>query len=110
MSKASIERIKARIGFERFELKLNAATREQKLLLASKPSPGRPCRVKLFSDAKSAYGQMWEYAVVGGYIESDRGIKAFVIFTERENADGDEDFGFVDLRQIKIYQKEKVHA
>ena len=102
--------VRNRIGFDRFELDLSSLSRDQRDVMRKYPKVGAPARVKLHPQAKSsAYGQMWEYVLVAGYMQGDQGVKALVIFTEREDDQGELDFAFVDVNQIKEYKTERVH-
>ena len=107
--KSAIDAIHTRIGFFRFALDMRSLSPEQAATLHSMPELGGKCRVKLQPQAKSsAYGQMWEFAAVAGYMQKADEIQALVVFLEREDADTDvPDWAFVSLKQIKEYKPER---
>lgn len=102
--------LKDRIGFGRFELDYTALSDAQQHILSSLPKAGRHCRVRRAGPkTASAYCQMWEFAVIGGYMQSADGVKALVLFTEREDADTDElDWAFVCVSSIREFKPERV--
>lgn len=108
--KLAIEATKARIGFDRFSIYNNPLTEEQKDTLRVLPAVGNKCRVRLHPDAKSsAYGGMWEFAAIAGYMQAADEIQALVVFLERENVDTDNfDWAFVSLKQLKEYHPERI--
>jgi hypothetical protein len=108
--KLAIEAATSRVGFERAALDMRSLSFCQKQALRTVPAPGSRCRVKLQPNAKSsAYGQMWEYAVVAGFMQGQDDIKALVIFTEREDADTNEyDWSFVAISQLREFKPERV--
>ena len=105
-----IDSLKDRIGFERFELDYTALSEAQQRVLAVLPKAGQRCRVRRAGPkTASAYCQMWEFAVIGGYMQSVDGVKALVLFTEREDADTDElDWAFVCVSSIREFKPERV--
>lgn len=107
---SAIEAVNTRIGFSRFALDMRDLSVEQAAALRSMPKLGGKCRVKLQPQAKSsAYGQMWEFAAVAGYMQKADEIQALVVFLEREDVDTDvPDWAFVSLKQIKEYKPERV--
>lgn len=56
----------------------------------------------------SAYAQMSEPARVGGFIDTIEGTKALVMFTEREDDQGDLDYELVLLSQLRVPAKERL--
>jgi hypothetical protein len=89
--------VRSLVGFDRFEARfddLPNGTAEFKL--------NQPVRVKSNPNKSgSAFSQMVEFAIFGGYLDTADGIKALVVYTERENDDGSFDYGLVMLSQIR---------
>lgn len=110
MSKHALERIKDKIRFEQYELRSRTCSKEQQQELSSLPKLFSVCRLRMHPKARSsAYGQMWEYVMVGGYTQTPDGIKALVIFTERESADIEEpDWLLVPATSLLKYKPERV--
>lgn len=110
MSKATIERVRDAVNFDSHELDYRRLTDEQRLLLQAKPKTGSKCRVRRNPNARSsAYGQMWEFGEVCGYMQSAEGVRALVIFTEREDADCDApEWAFVELACVREFKPERV--
>lgn len=106
----AIEATHSRIGFSRFALDMKNLSADQSHALQSMPEIGGKCRVRLQPQAKSsAYGQMWEFAAVVGYMQTASEIQALVVFLERENGDTNHyDWAFVSVSQIKEYRPERV--
>jgi hypothetical protein len=106
----AIEATHSHIGFSRFALDMKNLSADQSQALLSMPEIGGKCRVRLQPMAKSsAYGQMWEFAAVAGYMQTADEIQALVVFLERENGDTNAyDWAFVSLKQIKGYRPERV--
>lgn len=104
----NILQIRERVNYSKFGLELAKMNLDQRAQVAKMPGVGDMCNVKLHPNARSsAYGQMWEHAILAGYVE-DANIKALVIFTERESVDADLDFALVDLAQVKEFKPERV--
>ena len=103
---AEIERLKEHIGFERFELvNPSPAARES---LARFPAVGEMCRVSNKNKTGSAFSSMWEYAAIAGFLETADGLKAMVVFTERESADDGYDWAFVPVTTLREFKPERV--
>ncbi len=104
----SILNIKLKTNFARYECLVECMSKQLLDQVAHLPSVGNLCQVRLHPEAKSsAFSQMWEPAILGGYIESEQGLKALVIFTEREDADGDEDFEFVPVAVLRPFKPQR---
>ena len=102
-----IKALRNKVEFEVFEvdLKMNPEYRD---VLSKLPKVTEECRVKhSLLSVKSAFGGMWEYAVICGYTNTMDGLKALVLFTERELVDGDYDWALVPVAQIKSYKPER---
>ncbi len=110
MSKATIERVRDAVNFDRYELDYRHLNDEQKAVLAGKPKAGSKCRVRRHPKARSsAYGQMWEFGEVCGYMPSGDSVRALVIFTEREDADSTAaEWAFVEIASIREFKPERV--
>ena len=110
MSKAIIEQVRASLNFDAHELDHRRLTDEQRLLLQAKPKTGSKCRVSRNPKARSsAYGQVWEFGEVCGYMQSAEGVRALVILTEREDADCDApEWAFVELACVREFKPERV--
>lgn len=108
--KSAIDATHTRIGFSRFALDMKNLSADQSLALRVLPAIGGKCRVRLQPQAKSsAYGQMWEFAAVVGYMQTVSEIQALVVFLEREDGDTNcYDWAFVSVSQIKEYRPERV--
>lgn len=102
-----VDHLKERVGFTRFEISIPSP--EVEAVLAQLPEVGHLCRVRLNKNKTgSAYSSMWEYAAVAGYTETADGLKAMVVFTERESADKDHDWAFVPVAALMPYKAERV--
>lgn len=105
----TIDKIKERVGFSRFEI-VNPSPALQENL-ARFPKVGYLCRVRLNKNKTgSAFSAMWEFAAVAGYMETADGLKAMVVFTERESADADLDWAFVPVATLLDYKPERVKS
>ncbi len=49
----------------------------------------------------SAFGQMTEPAIVGGYVDTIDGVKVLVMYIDREDLYGEFDYELVLLRQVR---------
>jgi hypothetical protein len=103
----ALEQVKDSIGFARFEL-VNPSPAAQESL-ARFPGAGEMCRVMLNRNRSgSAFSSMWEFAAIAGFVETADGLKAMVVFTEREADDGNYDWAFVPITSLRAYKPERV--
>jgi hypothetical protein len=103
----AIETTRSRSGFARFEL-VNPSPAAQESL-ARFPGAGEMCRVMLNPNRSgSAFSSMWEFAAIAGFLETADGLKAMVVFTEREADDGNYDWAFVPITSLRAYKPERV--
>lgn len=94
---SNVLKVREILGFDRFEAfheNLPEGTPVFKVT--------QPVRVKTNPNKSgSAFSQMTEYAVFGGYLDTAEGVKALVVYTERENDDGSFDHGLVKITQVR---------
>ena len=87
-----IHTLRAAIGFERFECKDNKLPYKV----------GDKVRVKTHVNRSgSAFSQMAEEAIFGGYVETTEGLKALVMMTEREDDKGNYDYLVVPTNHLR---------
>jgi len=93
MDKKLIESVRKRVDFDTYELDRRSADKDVAALLKTLPKNGADCRVR------GALPGMWEPATVVGYMMTSQGLKALVVYTDREEEDGAA-FDFVPHKRI----------
>lgn len=97
------EAVRERIKFKQFALDESQCSEQELSVLASMPKMDTGCEVRVNPNRSgSAFAQMTELAILAGYIRTDFGIKALIVWTERPNDNGTYDFGFVPLSSFKL--------
>lgn len=96
------EAVREQIQFDKFKLDMTSLSADEEAELDSVPNLDTGVLVKTNPNKSgSAFSMMKEHAILAGFMRTDFGIKALVVFTERPNDDGSFDFGFVKLSQLK---------
>ena len=97
------EAARTKIEFDKFKLQPEDLSVEEIDLLLSIPEVDSGCRVRRAKNKSgSAFDQMWELGIVCGFMRgADKSIRVLVVYTERPEADGSYDFGFVAIDQIR---------
>lgn len=94
MNKQRIEAVEAEINFRAHAIDRKIAAPEVKAKLKELPKDRQSCRVR------GAMAGMWEPAVVCGYMMTSHGLKALIIYEDRESADDGPGFDFVLASRI----------
>ncbi len=96
------EAVRTKIKFEKFSIQPDDLSLEEIDLLLSLPEVDTGCRVRRAKNKSgSAFDQMWEMGIVCGFMRgSDKSLRVLVVYTERPEADGSYDFGFVATSQV----------
>lgn len=109
LPKHIVDGTRARIGFSKYELDLTSCTIEELNALLLCPEEGTPCRVfPSTCCAGSAFAQMNEPALNGGFLRTDEGLKVLAIFTERPVVDCKYEFGFYLIARVKHLKQLKL--
>jgi hypothetical protein len=98
------KKVRESINFHKFELDTSTLSLEEIDLLLSLPQVDSGCVIKTNPNNKSgsAFAQMREYGIIAGFMRGhDASIRVLVVYTERPNADGTFQYGFVACSQIK---------
>lgn len=107
-SEQIIEQVRARIGFAKFELDITTCTLDELVLMINTPEEGTACKAYPNAPvAGSAFSQMYEHALHGGFIRCPSGIKVLVIYTERPATWHGYEFEMLPLERIKHFKKPK---
>jgi hypothetical protein len=96
------EAVRLSINFAKFAVTPEDLTSEEVDLLLTLPESDTGCRIRQAKNKSgSAFQQMWELGIVCGFMRGSEGnLRVLVVYTERPNADGSYDFGFVDTKQV----------
>ena len=92
--KQRIEFAEASVSFSEHAIDLKRLTPDLKIALKDKPKDGSACRVR------GAMPGMWEPCILCGYMTTSQGLKALVVYDERENEDGTPVIDFVPVARI----------
>ena len=98
------EAVRERIEFDKFKLDPSSLTVEEIDMLLHLPEMDAGCLVRTNPPNKSgsAFSQMYEHCILAGFMRSGFSIKALVVHTERQDADGSYDYSMVPLNHIKV--------
>ena len=89
-----IEFAEASVSFSEHAIDRKHMTPDLKAALKDKPKDGGACRVR------GAMAGMWEPCTLCGYMMTSQGLKALVVYDERENEDGTPVIDFVPAARI----------
>jgi hypothetical protein len=96
--------VRARVLFEKFEMTDKDASQDELDQLSRLPSVGTACIARTHGNNKSgsAFCQIQEQALVGGYLRTPDGLKALIVFHDRpKSEEGYYDFAFLLVAQVK---------
>ena len=107
-AKEIIAQVRARMDFTKYELDITQCSLDELVAMINTPEEGSMCRAYANSPvAGSAFSQIHEYAIHGGYIRCDTGIKVLVIYTERPRSWSGYEFALLPMERIKHYTRPK---
>lgn len=96
--------VRARVMFDKFELTDQEANQLERDQLNKLPATGNACIARTHGNNKSgsAFCQIQEQALVGGYMRTADGLKALIVFSDRpKDENGYYDFAFLPVAQVK---------
>jgi hypothetical protein len=104
-----IERAREHMNFAKFELDISTCTLDELVLMVNTPEEGSACRAFLNAPvAGSAFSQMYEHALHGGYVRCSNCIKVLVVFTERPPMrSGLYEYALLPIERVKHGKKPK---
>jgi hypothetical protein len=89
-----IEAAEASINFRAHAIDRKVVSKDVAAVLKTLPKDRQPCRIR------GAMAGMWEPAIVCGYMMTSQGLKALIIYDEREHEDGSPVIDFVPVARI----------
>ena len=110
LPKEIISRVRERVDFDKHELDITTCSIEELVAMINTPEEGTCCKAFLNAPvAGSAFSQMYEHALNGGFVRCPSGIKVLVIFTERPPMyRGVYEYAMLPMERIKHFKKPNI--